>query len=249
VFYFFTALSELDYVFSLPKDVPLGTASAPMPNPALHGLRLSCKGLSFAYPGLPPEFEQFDLEVAPGEKVGIFSATGAGKTALVRVLVGLYTPTSGVIRYNGVDLRDLDPSLLNLHRGLVLDSQWSLFEGTLEENIVMNRPSVSYDDIRWALRFVEMEEEVDALPHGLKTPVRSSAKAWTMAHIQKILVARAIVTHPHLLIMAGTLHSLQPTARETILRRLCAKEEPWSVLLISNDPGAAAYVSRRVTLD
>ena len=249
VFYFLTALTELDFLFSLPKDVSSATVSAPLPDPTIHGLRLTCKDLAFAFPGSAHEFSHFNLDVSPGEKIAIFSNTSAGKTSLARVLAGLYTPTSGVIRYNGVDLRDLDRESLNTYRGLVLDSQLSVFEGTLEENITVNRPSVSYEDIIWALRFVELEEEVETFPSGLRTPVRPEGKVLTNTQIQKILIARAIVTRPQLLIFDGTLHSLHPGTREAILRRLCSKEEPWSVLFVSNDPGLTTHVDRRFVLD
>lgn len=249
MFYFFTALSELDFLFSLPKDAPQSVISVSLPESSIHGLRLTCKDLAFAYPGSPPEFQNFNLEMAPGEKVAVFSTTSSGKTALVRVLAGLYAPTAGVIRYNGVDIRDLDMQSLNACRGLVLDSHLSLFEGTLEENITLDRTSLSYEDILWAIRFVEMEEEVDALPLGLKTPIKQPGKDLTISQVQRILVARAIVTHPQLLILDGTLHSLHPATRETILRRLCSKEEPWSVLFVSNDPGLTTHVDRRLILD
>lgn len=249
VFYFFAALAELDFLFSLPKDAPATAVTVPIPDPKIHGLRLTCKDLAFAFPHSVAEFDHFNLDVAPGEKVVIFSNTTTGKTTLARVLAGLYTPTSGVIRYNGIDLRDLDLKSLNSCRGLVLDSQLSVFEGTLEENITLDRPSITYEDTLWALRFVEMEEEVDSFPLGLKTPVRPQGKALTTGQIQKILVARAIVTRPQLLIFDGTLHSLHPTTRDTILRRLCSKEEPWSVVFVSNDPSLTAHVDRRVMLD
>jgi putative ABC transport system ATP-binding protein len=249
VFYFLTALTELDFLFSLPKDTSSATVSAPLPDPRIHGLRLTCRDLAFAFPGSAHEFSHFNLDASPGEKIAIFSNTSGGKTALARVLAGLYTPTSGVIRYNGVDLRDLDRESLNTYRGLVLDSQLSMFEGTLEENITVDRSSVSYEDILWALRFVELEEEVEAFPFGLRTPVRTAGKALTNTQIQKILIARAIVTRPQLLIFDGTLHSLHPGTREAILRRLCSKEEPWSVLFVSNDPGLTTHVDRRLVLD
>lgn len=249
VFYFLTALTELDFLFSLPRDASAITVSVQLPDPKIHGLRLMCKDLSFAFPGSTPEFAHFNLDVSPGEKIAIFSNTSMGKTSLARVLAGLYLPTSGVIRYNGVDVRDLDMQSLNAYRGLVLDSQLSLFEGSLEENITLNRPSLTYEDIVWALRFVELEEEVEAFPDGLKTPVRPQGKALTNTQIQRILVARAIVTRPQLLIFDGTLHSLHPTTREAILRRLCSKEEPWSVLFVSNDPGLTSHVDRRFILD
>ena len=249
IFYMFTSLTELSFLFSLPKDREVGKASVPLPDPTIHGVRVTCKDLTFAYPGSPPVFQNFNLEVVPGEKVAIFSNTSTGKTTLARVLAGLYTPTSGVIRYNGVDLRDVDMDSLNACRGLVLDSQLTLFEGTLEENITMGRPAVQYEDVRWALRFVELEEEVDALPVGLKTPVQSRGKSFTTSQILKILVARAVVTRPQILIFDGTLHPMPQAKREAILRRLCSKEEPWSVIFVSNDPSLTGHVDRRLILD
>jgi ABC-type bacteriocin/lantibiotic exporter with double-glycine peptidase domain len=248
VYYVFTSLHELETLFSLPKDKEQGKLAVPLPDPTVHGVRLTCKDVSFAYANAPPIFQHFNLEVAPGEKVAIFSTASTGKTTLARVLAGLYAPTSGVIRYNGVDLRDLDTDALNACRGLVLDSALTLFEGTLEENITMGRP-VQYDDLRWALRFVEMEEEVDTMPLGLRTPVKSGGKGCTTSQMLRLLVARAIVTRPQVLILDSTLHSMQPALRETILRRLCSKEEPWSVIFVSNDPSLSAHVDRRVMLE
>ena len=249
VFYFFTGLTELDFLFSLPKDTRSGVSTVPLPDPTIHGVRLTCKDLSFAYPDSPPVFEHFNLEITPGEKIAIFSETITGKSTLARVLAGLTAPTSGVIRYNGVDLRDLNMESLNSCRGLVLDSQLSLFAGTVEENITLSRPAIPYSDILWALRFVELEEEVDALPLGLKTPVRVQGKVFTTSQVLRTLVARAVVSRPQILIFDGTLHALVPIIRETILRRLCSKEETWSVIFVSNDPTLTAHVDRRLVLD
>jgi ABC-type bacteriocin/lantibiotic exporter with double-glycine peptidase domain len=248
VYYAFTSLYELETLFSLPKDKEHGKLSVPLPDPTVHGVRLTCKDVSFAYPNSPPTFQHFDVEVAPGEKVAIFSATSTGKTTLARVLAGLYTPTHGVIRYNGVDLRDLDVDSLNACRGLILDSQLTLFESTLEENLTVGRP-VHYDDIRWALRFVELEEDVDALPLGLRTLVQRGIRGFTTSQTLRLLVARAIAMRPQILILDGTLHSMPPVMRETILRRLCSKEEPWSVIFVSNDPSLGAHVDRRIMLE
>lgn len=248
VYYAFTSLYELENLFSLPKDKERGKLCIPLPDPTVHGVRLTCKDVSFAYPNSAPTFQHFDVEVAPGEKVAVFSATSTGKTTLARVLAGLYAPTGGVIRYNGVDLRDLDMDSLNACRGLILDSQLTLFESTLEENLTVGRP-VHYDDIQWALRFVELEEDVGALPQGLRTPVRSGGKEFTTSQTLRLLVARAIVMRPQILILDGTLHSMLPAMRETILRRLCSKEEPWSVIFVSNDPTLATHVDRRIMLE
>ena len=248
VFYFLTALTELNVFFSLPKDQDSGALSVPLPDPTIHGIRVTCKDASVVHGGVA-SFEKFDLEIMPGEKIGIYASTAAAKTALARVLAGLETPTSGVIRYNGVDLRHLDLNAVNRCRGFMPDSQLSLFEGTIEDNIVLGRSYVPYSDVRWALRFTELEEEIDALPLGIKTHVRAPGKVLAPTHILRILLARAILARPQILIFDGMIHNMQPTMRETILRRLCSKDEPWSVIFVSNDPSLTSHVDRRIILD
>jgi putative ABC transport system ATP-binding protein len=248
VYYFLTALAELDMFFSLPKDENSATLSVPLPDPTVHGIRVTCKELAVKQNGTPI-FDNFDLEVTPGEKVGIYASTTVAKTALARVLAGLEPPTSGVIRYNGVDLRHLDLDAINRSRGFMLDSQLSLFEGTIEDNIVLGRSYVPYSDVRWALRFTELEEEIDAMPLGIKTHVRAPGKILAPTHILRILLARAILARPQILIFDGIIHNMQPAMRETILRRLCSKDEPWSVIFVSNDPNLTPQVDRRIILD
>ena len=249
IFYFMTGLSELDFVLSLPKDQESSGLSVPLPDPTVHGIRLTCKDLTVHHPGVPAIFERFNVEVTPGEKIGIYASSTVAKTALARVLGGLEAPTNGLIRYNGVDLRHIDMSAINRCRGFMIDSQLTLFEGTLEENIVLGRDYIPYSDVRWALRFAELEEDVDALPQGLKTHIRAPGKILAPTHIMRILLARAVLARPQIMIFDGTLHNLQPVLRETLLRRLCSKDEPWSVIFVSNDPNLTPHVDRRLILE
>lgn len=131
----------------------------------------------------------------------------------------------------------------------MIDSQLTLFEGTLEDNIVLGRSYIPYSDVRWALRFTELEEEVDALPQGLKTHIRATGTILAPTHILRILLARAILARPQILIFDGIIHTMQPAMRETVLRRLCSKDEPWSVIFVSNDPNLTPHVDRRIILD
>ncbi len=249
IFYFMTGLSELDFVLSLPKDQESSGLSVPLPDPTVHGIRLTCKDLTVHHPGVPAIFERFNVEVTPGEKIGIYASSTAAKTALARVLAGLEAPTSGLIRYNGVDLRHIDMSAINRCRGFMIDSQLTLFEGTIEDNIVLGRSYIPYSDVRWALRFAELEEDVDTLPQGLKTHIRAPGKILAPTHIMRILLARAVLARPQIMIFDGTLHNLQPVLRETLLRRLCSKDEPWSVIFVSNDPNLTPHVDRRLILE
>lgn len=247
VYFFFTALVELDSFFSLPKDQRQPTLSVTLPDPAINGIRVSCKGLTVIEDGTPV-FENLDLEIAPGEKIGIYTTTTMAKTSLARVLAGLELPTSGVIHYNGIDLRYLDLNVINQCRGFMLDSQRSLIKGTIEDNIVLRRSYVPFSDIRWALWFTELQEEIDALPQGIKTNIRALGEIPAPTQVLRILLARAIVLRPQLLICEGLIHDLPPNLRDTLLRRLCSKDESWTVIFVSNDPDLTPYIDRRISL-
>ena len=247
--YVATSLHELSTLFDMPKEDVSGPMAAWLPDPSLQGVRLTCKDVSFAAPDGPLLFERFNLEVMPGEKISVLSGTSRSKTSLALVLAGLYHPTGGVIRYNDIDLRDVSLNYVNRCRGLMLDSHPTLFDGSLEENITLQRPSIQFEDLSWALRFVELEEEIDAMPQGLETLVHGNGANLTRSQVLRVLLARMIVTRPELLIFNGSLHNIEPALRLTLLRRLCSKEEPWSVVFVSNDPEISQLVERRVVLD
>ena len=247
--YVATSLHELSTLFDMPKEDVSGPVAAWLPDPSLQGVRLTCKDVSFAAPDGPLLFERFNLEVMPGEKISVLSGTSRSKTSLALVLAGLYHPTGGVIRYNDIDLRDVSLNYVNRCRGLMLDAHPTLFDGSLEENITLQRPSIQFEDLSWALRFVELEEEIDAMPQGLETLVHGNGANLTRSQVLRVLLARMIVTRPELLIFNGSLHNIEPALRLTLLRRLCSKEEPWSVVFVSNDPEVSQLVERRVVLD
>ena len=247
--YVATSLQELSALFDMPKEEVSGPIAPWLPNPTLQGVRLTCKDVSFASPDGPMLFDHFNLEVLPGEKITVLTGTSKSKTSLALLLAGLYHPTSGVIRYNDIDLRDVSLNYVNRCRGLMLDSHPTLFDGTLEENVTLQRPSIHFADLSWALRFVELEEEIDAMPLGLETVVHGNGANLSRSQVLRILLARMIVTRPELLIFNGSLHNIDPTVRLTLLRRLCSKEEPWSIVFVSNDPEVGQLVERRVILD
>jgi len=247
VYYFFTAVMELSDFFSLQRDPLPAASTVALPSHLNEGIRVTCKSVGLVHDGAPV-FDSFNLDVAPGEKLGIYARTTTAKTALARVLGGLEAPTSGVVQYNGVDLRYIDPTVLSQCRSVMIDSQLSLLKGTIEDNIVLGRSYVTYDDIIWALRFTELEEDIDVLPQGIKSDISELGEAISPSHAVQILLARAILGRPQVLIFDGLIHSLEPSLRERILRRLCAKEEPWSVIFVSTDPNLTDHADRRVML-
>ncbi|MDH4152548.1 MAG: ABC transporter ATP-binding protein/permease [Nitrospira sp.] len=250
VYFFFTALVELDAFFSLPKDqlhFP-PTSSVTLPDPKTHGIRMTCRGLSLIHNGATA-FHNLDLDVAPGEKIAIYATTTMTRMSLARVLAGLELPTGGVISYNEIELRHLDLNIVNHCRGFMMDSHLSLIDGTIADNIVWRRSYISYEDVRWALWLTQLQEEVAALPLGLNSDISVLGEIPAPTHVLRILLARAILGRPQLLIFDGMIHDMQPTLRDIILRRVCSKDQPWTVIFVSNDPNLTPYVERRITLD
>ena len=249
MFFTFVSCREMAAVFSLPTEEDGAKEDVPAAQFGAAGIHLTCRNLTYTGPDGTPIFENVSLDVAPGEKVAVLCNTNHAKTALAKVLAGLHPPASGFVRYNDMNLIEVKRDSISRVRGLVLDSHPTLLDGTLEDNITLGRPTIDYQDLQWALRFVELDHDIDALPQGLNTRVSSLETNLSMSQILRLLVARAIVIRPQLLIFDGTLHNMLPATREVLLRRLCAKDEPWSVIFLSNDPNFSAFVDRRISLD
>lgn len=248
MFFAFVSFREMSAFFSLPQDETGSKAVIPVDQFGLAGITITARNLAFGYADSALLFEHVDLDVAAGEKIALFCSANIQKTALAKVLAGLLPPSAGVVRYNDTNLVEVSLESIDTCRSLMLDSHPTLLEGTIEDNITLGRPSISYEDVQWALRFVELDEEIDRLPDGLTTMVIGHGTQFTLSQTLRLLLARAIVTRPHVLIVEGTLHSMMPSLREVILRRLCSKDEPWSVVFVSNDPTFTASIDRRVML-
>lgn len=248
MFFAFVAFREMNAFFSLPQDEHGAKAIVPMGHFGLEGVSIAVRNVSFAHPNSTPLFEHLDLDVVAGEKIALLCQSNVQKTAVAKILAGLLPPTGGVVRYNDMNLVEVNLESIDPYRGLMLDSQPTLLEGTIEDNLTLGRTAISHDDILWALHFVELDDEIDHFPDGLATQVTGHRDQFTLSQTLRLLLARAIVIRPHVLIIDGTLHNMIPTLRETILRRLCSKDEPWSVIFVTNDPTFATYVDRRVTV-
>ena len=131
----------------------------------------------------------------------------------------------------------------------MIDSHRSLIDGTIADNIVWRRPYISYDDVRWALGVTQLQDDLAALPLGINSDISALGEIPAPTHVLRILLARAILGRPQLLIFDGMIHDMQPHLRDLILRRLCAHDQSWTVIFVSNDPDPTPYVDRRVLLD
>jgi ABC-type bacteriocin/lantibiotic exporter with double-glycine peptidase domain len=241
-----TSLDKIGHVLDLPLvDDHTGTA-LPL-STTRQGLRVQMRHLSYQYPGgNRPPVQDVSLELAPGEHVGLAGFDGSGKTTLLRIMAGLLDDYTGVVAYDGLALQDISSEALGQHVGDSISHQ-NLFDGTLLENLTLGQTSITSDDVAWALDLVGLRDDIYARPLGLNTPL-GIGSPFADSTRQKLLLARALVRRPRLLLLDQFLPGVDPAERLRILRRVLAPEHCWTVLLASNDSRVLSLCPRLALL-
>ncbi|WP_400191313.1 peptidase domain-containing ABC transporter [Hymenobacter sp. B81] len=240
-----TAIDKIGHVLDLPV-VPDSAGVLTLP-PSNQGLAVELREVHYRYPGARnPALEGVTLQLRPGEHLGLAGYDGSGKTSLLRVLAGLLADYTGVLAYDGVALRDLTPAAVAAAVGENLSHQ-HLFAGTVLENLTLEQPGIGPEDVTQALELVGLRDYFYAQPLGLATVLGVGVPL--PEHVrQKLLLARALVRRPRLLLLDHFLPGVEPAERLRILRQLVAPEQPWTVLLASNDPRVLALCPRTALL-
>src|SRR5690349_9810964 len=134
-----------------------------------HG-RLELDDVSFTYPGAEqPVLCDVSLAAEPGQTVAIIGSTGAGKSTLVNLVPRLFDATSGTVRVDGIDVRELDPELLWSRIGLVPQKAF-LFSGTVRSNLLNGKPDATDEELWHALEVAQARDFVERMPERLDAP-------------------------------------------------------------------------------
>ncbi len=228
-------------------DLPLERAGGQTEPPATGPLSVEARDLRYTMPDQSePVLDIATWTVAPGERVGITGPNGAGKSTLADVLFGLRTPRGGTLRIGGVDSRAV--ALRALRQRVVVVRQVELFAGTILENVTLGREHLGYDAVTDALRRVGLLDELLALPDGLGTRLQQQGRPLSHRQACRLMVARAIVDTPGLLILDGVLDQLDTAEQAQIAAELFAPAAPWTLICISERPDVLARCTRVLTL-
>ena len=154
----------------------------------------------FAYRGDQYVLEDVSFEVAPGRRVGVVGATGAGKSTVLNLLMRFYDVSRGRITIDGVDIRDLPLHDLRSRFGLVLQDVY-LFSGTVADNIRLGNEAISDEDVRRAARGVHADRFIASLSDGLETAVAERGATFSVGQRQLLSFARALACQPPVLLL------------------------------------------------
>lgn len=242
---YYKMMAGLDKIGSL-IDLPLEREQGEMLPAKLQAASLSLRQVSYVYPGGHRALANVNLEVAPGERVALVGSSGSGKGTLLELAFGMRTPTSGAALLDDVDLRDL--RLESLRHDVLMLNGVEIIDGSIVENLRLGRSNVTPDEIRQALRAVNLLEEVLDLPQGLNTHLVASGSPLSSGQARRLVLARALVIKPRLLLVRETLDTISTHNRAKIIEAFLGPQAPWTVVLVSHDPQVIAACSRSVDL-
>jgi ABC-type bacteriocin/lantibiotic exporter with double-glycine peptidase domain len=238
------AVDKVGHLFDLPLERGGGEPLPSGERPATLRLR----EVTFQYgEGSVSGVQGVNLEVAPGSRVALVGPHGAGKSTLVDLVLGLRAPTRGVVELDGVDLREV--SLESLRAQAVLVRGIDLFDGSLVENVRVGRESISLHEVREALQAVRLLEDVLHLPHGLEEHLSAGQAPLSTGQSLRLVLARALVGRPRLLVLDETLDLLSPDVRAQVVDAVLAPGAPWTVVLTTHSAEVAARCDRVVRLE
>lgn len=227
-----TSVYKLGGVTDL-KVEPVGGLTVPRGE---RGVALRLDDVRYTYPNAPrPALNGLSLEVSGGERLAVTGSDGSGTTTLLGLLAGMRPGYGGTVTVAGITLRDLDPTSLRDAIGLHFGTN-DIFEGTVEDNIGLHREGIGPAEVMRALEAVGAAEEVQALPLGLRTPLVGAGRGLKSTLRIRLLVARAIVGDPRLVLLDDALATIEPAARHELIAALTRRDAPWTLVIVSHDP-------------
>jgi ATP-binding cassette subfamily B protein len=192
--------AHLDRIVDVLEAEPEQDLQAVRAAPQLTG-RVELQHVSFRYtPDAPLVLRDISLTIEPGQTVALVGRTGSGKSTLAMLLLGLYTPTAGELRYDGVPLQELNYRTLRRQFGVVLQEPF-LFSGSIRQNIAFNDPSLSLEQVMAAAQAAAIHDEIVRLPMGYETLVAEGGSALSGGQRQRLALARALAQQPTILVL------------------------------------------------
>ncbi len=242
------AMARISEIMDATPAIAAPAHPRPLPTPAQGAV--SFENVSFAYPGRPElaALNGFDLNVRPGERVALVGPSGAGKSTVLRLLLRFYDPQSGVIRLDGVDIREADPAEVRARMALVAQDA-PLFSGSAVENLRFGREQASNAELAAAARAAEADGFITALPEGYNTALGERAKTLSGGQRQRVAIARALVRGAPILLLDEATSALDAENERLVQRALHDAMVGRTTLVIAHRLATVLNADRIVVMD
>lgn len=187
------------------------------------------------------------LKIKSKSRVLIKGDSGAGKSSLLRLIAGVINPSKGYIYVGKFMLSNVNLNYYRAHLGLSLSDE-SPFEGTVRENITFGDTNISEEELMQAIENVGLDNFIKKSPMGLNTILYPEGKQISFTVSKKIILARAIVKRPKLLILEDPLEQLEKSEVNRIIKFLVQPSNPWALIVVSKSNNWAESCTQVITL-
>jgi ABC-type bacteriocin/lantibiotic exporter with double-glycine peptidase domain len=188
-----------------------------------------------------------DFNIDKNDRILFDGASGGGKTTLLKILSGLIYPTSGSLYVNDVSMKGIWPNKYRARLGQVLPNQLP-FEGTILENIIFDRKDISQEHLHSVLRNLGLDVFIREQPNGINTLLYPEGQQIPYTVSKRIVLARAIIHDPKLLLLKDPLEHFEPEEAEKIIKYLTASERPWALVVASRNPQWKKYCNQTIKI-
>lgn len=219
------------------------------PTPLIHPRgKLDFDHVSFSYNDTAVVLPHLDLHIPAGETVALVGTTGAGKSTLAKLIARFYDPTSGTVRLDDIDLREL--SNTDLRRAIVMVTQESyLFSGSVSANIGMGKPGATQEEIEAAAKAVGAHDFIMRLPEGYDTDVNKRGGRLSAGQRQLLSFARAFIADPTVLILDEATASLDIPSERLVQRGLQTLLADRTAIIIAHRLSTVSIADRVLVME
>jgi ABC-type multidrug transport system fused ATPase/permease subunit len=211
---------------------------------------IELREVSFNY-GLSEQkvLQGLNLKIQPGEVIGVSGSSGAGKTTLIDILLGVLQPTSGTVCVDGIDISQ-DLRGWQNQVGFVPQSVY-LIDDSIEANIALGIPksAIDHDRVRAVLRDVDLLKFVENLPDGVQTKVGERGTRLSGGQLQRIGIARALYRRPKILFLDESTSSLDSETEESVMASIRLLVGKITLVIIAHRESTLQNCSRRIIID
>jgi putative ABC transport system ATP-binding protein len=237
------ALDKLEGLLMLPLEEWHGANLPDLKKPT----ELEIRDLTYSFDGTEPLFKGLSFKIPSGSRVALLGSNSSGKTTLVDLLYGIKNARSGAILLEGRDYRDLSSESIRDQVALVRGLE--ILPDSILENVRVGRNEIGLDQIRSALSQLGLLDEITSFPHGIHTQLGGDGRPLSIAQAHRMVLARAIVGSPRLILVDETLDDLDEESREIALEVLMHKSAPWTLVLTTHDGNLAKRCETIISLD
>lgn len=204
--------------------------------------------VTYATPQTGDILSNIKLKIETKDRLLIDGVSGSGKTTLLKLISGIIEPTAGAIYINDLSLKGLRPNAYRSQIGQVLPEQ-NPFEGTILENITFGNKEISQERLNEVIKIVGLQDFVRQQTNGLRTMLFPEGQQIPHTISKRILLARAIVHEPRVLLLKDALEHFESTEARAIMDYLIHPDRPWALAVSSNNKDWQAQCTRYIKLE